>query len=189
MKLYLLRHGKRGYGEEQDTLMPEGIKQAKKTAEYLVSLGIDKVICGSSNRTRKTAEPFLKKFKGKIEFTSDVNEQSLGVLEGKSGKEWKEAIEKSGLNEEEFRPKGGENREDVYNRAKKFWEKLKKEKYDKILVISHSGFISDLCTIILKEPKENNKLYKSENCAITFFEFDENFNVINYCINDTSHLS
>jgi len=188
MKLYLLRHGKRGHGPEQDVLTPEGIKQAEKTAEYLKKLNVNKVFCGTSNRARKTAEPFLKMFKGLVEFTSEVNEQSLGIFEGKSEREWEEAVKKSGLSEKEFRPRGGENRDDAYNRAKKFWEKLKKEKSKKILVVSHSRFISDLCTVILKEPKEKSKLYKSDNCAITFFEFDKDFNVKSYCINKTDYL-
>ena len=112
----------------------------------------------------------------------------MGIFQGKSGKKWNEAIAKSGLSEKEFQPEGGENADDAYDRAKRFFEKLKREKYSNILVVSHSGFISDMCTIILKESQDKNAAYKSENCAITFFEFDKESNVKSYCINNIDHL-
>jgi broad specificity phosphatase PhoE len=188
MKLYLLRHGQRGHGPEMDTLVPEGIKQSEKTAEYLKKLKIDKVICGDSNRARKTAEPFLKDFKGKVEYTPEVNEQDMGIFQGKSKSEWDEAVKKSGLSEKEFRPESGESSFDAYERARKFIESLKKEKAENILVVSHSGFISDVSTILLNKAKDENINYKMQFCAITCFELDKDFIVKTYCINSTSHL-
>ena len=34
MKLYFLRHGKRGHGKEQDILTEEGIQQAEKITNF-----------------------------------------------------------------------------------------------------------------------------------------------------------
>jgi len=80
MKIYLLRHGERGHGEKQDTLTENGLKQAIKTANFLKSLKISKIIIGDSERAKKTAKPIVKKIKSEVEITPLVNEQSLGVL-------------------------------------------------------------------------------------------------------------
>jgi len=191
MKLYLLRHGQRGHGPEIDALTLEGIKQSEKTTEYLKKLKIDKIICGDSNRARKTLEPFLKLFHGQIEYTSEVNEQNMGIFQGKSKTEWEQAVKKSGLTEAEFRPKGGESSFDAYKRAKKFVERLKSEKAENILVVSHSGFISDVSTILLNKPQSENINYKMHFCAITVFELDnsnKSLKVKSYCVNYTSYL-
>jgi len=188
MKLYLLRHGQRGHGPEIDALTLEGIKQSEKTTEYLKKLKIDKIICGDSNRARKTLEPFLKLFHGQIEYTSEVNEQNMGIFQGKSKAEWDEAVKKSGLSEKEFRPESGESSSDAYERAKRFVERLKNEKAENILIVSHSGFISDVSTLLLNKAREDNVNYKMQFCAITCFEFDKDFRVKSYCINSISHL-
>jgi len=181
MKLYFLRHAQRGHGEHQDTLTKDGIEQANKLVSHLCKLKVDKVICGALNRTRKTIEPTIATLNIPVEFTDEVNERSLGVLQGKP-KELKDALIKSGLTLEEFKPVSGEDALDAYNRAKRFVEQLKKQKEQSILIVSHSGFISDVATILLKKPMEENRNYKSGFCALTYFELDEEFNVIDYKI-------
>lgn len=189
MKLYLLRHAQRGHGEQQDSVTDVGIEQAKRTARYFSQIKIDKVICSSADRCKKTAEMMLKDKDYDVEYTSEVKEQSLGIFEGKSGKEWKEAIKNSNLSEENFRPTGGENRKDAYERAKKFYLKLRKEKVEKLLVISHSGFISDLITLILKFPEKENVNFKTGFCAISFFDLDKNFEAKSFSIGCLTHLA
>lgn len=190
MKLYFLRHSERGHGPEQDTLTPTGIEQAKKSAKYLRNIKIDKIISGSSQRARRTAEEIIKLIPNcPVEYTSEINEQSLGVLQGKSGKEYEEALTKSGKSPDDFRPENGENRTDAYKRAKNFVNKLKKETAESILIISHSGFISDVCTILLNLPMGESKNFKTDFCAITYFELDKGFKVKRYFVNCTNHLN
>jgi len=183
MKLYFLRHGERGHGKEQDILTDKGIKQTKQVANFFKNIKIDKIISGDLNRARKTAEPIINNLGVKVEFTSEVNEQNLGISQGKTAQEMRDAITQSGLSKKEFRTKGGESEYDVYNRAKKFVEKLKKEKEENILIVSHSGFISYIATILLKKPFEDNKYFKTDFCSISFFELDKDFNLINYWVN------
>src|SRR3989338_1964294 len=122
MKIYLLRHAQRGHGEKQDTLTEIGKEQARRTAGFFKKIKLNKIICGDKNRDIETLKPILNYQKCEVEYTPEVNERELGIFEGKSGKEWKEAIEKSGLSEEEFKPERGENRMDAYNRAKEFYK-------------------------------------------------------------------
>lgn len=189
MKIYFLRHGERGHGEEQDTLTEIGIEQAKRASKFFKNIKIEKIICGNSNRAKKTAEMILRYVDCKLEYTSQVNEQSLGIFEGKSKKEWDEAVKNSELSEKEFRPLNGENRKDAYDRAKKFIQILKKSNYNSILVISHSGFISDIITLILNFSEEENIHFKTGFSAISYFELDDkNFEVKDFYIGNLTHL-
>lgn len=189
MKIYLLRHAQRGHGEKQDTLTEIGKEQARRTAKFFKKIKLDKIICGDKNRTKETLQPILKNQKCDVEYTPDVNEQELGVFEGKSANEWKEAIEKSKLSEEEFRPENGENRSDAYNRAKQFYKELQKEKVGSLLIVSHAGFISDLITLLLDLPEHENVHFKTGFCAISYFDLDENFKVEDFYIGELKHLA
>lgn len=181
MKLYLLRHAERGHGEEQDQLTEMGIEQSNHLIHYLNSLHLNKIICANTNRARKTIEPFLKKFNISTEYTSLVNEQELGDLFGKSGAEYREQLQKSGLSKEEFRPKNGENYFDLMNRAKEFLEIMRKEKNQNILISTHAGFIRSVIILLLNLPKEKLVF---DPVSLTSIEFDDYFNIIQYKLNE-----
>ncbi len=180
MKLYLLRHAERVYGKEQDTLTFEGIKQSKEIVSSLKNLEIDKIICADTKRAIKTIEPFLKNNSIDTEYTNSVNEQEMGKLAGKSGAEYREAIQKSGLDKKRFRPEGGENYYDLIERAKKVLERLKREKAENILISTHAGFIRAITMLILSLPEEQLKF---DFASLTIIELDKNFNVIKYGLN------
>ena len=189
MKIYFLRHAQRGYGEKQDTLTEIGKEQARRTAEFFKNMQLNKIICGTKNRAEETLKPILKYQECYVEYTPNVNEQELGVFEGKTAKEFKEAIENSGLSENEFRPERGENRKDAYKRAKRFYKKLKKEDARNLLIVSHAGFISDLVTLFLSLSGDENVHFKTGFCALTYFELDENFKVKDFYIGELKHLA
>ncbi|MDI3543823.1 MAG: alpha-ribazole phosphatase [Candidatus Woesearchaeota archaeon] len=189
MKIYLLRHSQRGHCEKQDSLTEIGKEQARRTADFFKTIKLDKIICGYKNRTKETLKPILRYQECSVEYTQDVNEQELGIFEGKSDREFKEAIENSGLSKDEFRPEGGENREDAYERAKIFCEKLKKENAKNLLIVSHAGFISDLIMLFLSLPEEENVHFKTGFCAISYFDLDENFKLKDFSIGELKHLA
>lgn len=189
MKVYLLRHGQRGHGERQDSLTEIGKEQARRTAEFFKTIKLDKIICGSKKRTKETLKPILRYQECSVEYTQNVNEQELGIFEGKSSREFKYAIGNSGLSEDEFRPEGGENRKDAYERAKRFYEKLKKENAKNLLIVSHGGFISDLITLFLSLPEEESVHFKTGFCSISYFDLDENFKVRDFFIGELKHLA
>lgn len=55
MLLYIIRHGKPDY--QTDTLTPEGVEQAKLTAERLMKSGIDEIHSSPMGRAQETARP------------------------------------------------------------------------------------------------------------------------------------
>ncbi len=181
MKIYLIRHAQRGHGEEQDTLTDEGLDQAQKLVKPLSKLDVKKIICGSSNRARLTLEPTTKVLEGiEVEYTDEVNEHSLGVLQGKTAVEWRQAVAEAGVEEGDFRPEGGENVYDAFERAQKFVEKLKRDTVESMLIISHSGFIANVAVILLNKTREESRNYKSDFCALTYLELDDEFNVVDF---------
>jgi len=186
MKLYLLRHCERGHGENQDTLTELGKGQAEKMVSYLGTLKIDKIICAETNRAKETINPFLVKsgFKN-VEFTSLVNEQEMGELTGKLNSEYEKAREEAGLSKDEFKSKRGENYFDLIERARLFLEKLKKEKLEDILVVTHAGFIRSIAILLLNLKREELNF---NSASITSIELDEKFNILNYKLNSMSHL-
>ena len=44
MRIYLLRHAQRGYGEKQDTLTEIGNEQARRTAEFFKKINLHVLI-------------------------------------------------------------------------------------------------------------------------------------------------
>jgi broad specificity phosphatase PhoE len=180
MKLYLLRHAERGHGKEQDSLTLYGKEQSENIVPHLKSLNIDKIFCAKTNRAEETIKPFMKHFSKEIEYTSLINEQEMGELNGKSGEDYRKVIEKSGLNKKEFRPEKGENYYDLFERAKKFLDSLKKEKAERILISTHAGFIRATVALLLNLPEEKLEF---NSASITFIELDKHFKVISYNIN------
>jgi len=168
MELYLLRHAERGHGKKRDILTKTGTSQALNAAKVLGKIKFDKIICGTKKRAKDTLKPLLKYQRYSVCYTPLVNEQEMGDLEFVSKKTWKKEVEKSELPEKEFRPKNGENRRDAYFRAKKFYNVLAKQKLKKVLVVSHSGFISDLMGLLLKSPLKENFKIKVDFCEIIY---------------------
>ena len=164
-------------------------KKWNAVTEFFKKVRLNKIRWGNKNRAKETLRPILENQKCKVEYTSEVNERELGVFDGKSGKEWKEAIENSGFSEDEFKPENGENRRDAYNRAKEFYKKLQKEKIENLLIVSHAGFISDLITFLLSLPEHENINFKTSFCAVSYFNLDENFKVKDFYIGELKHLA
>ena len=154
MKIYLVRHAKRGHGEEQDTLTGEGFVQARELKERLKNLRFGKIYCSNSNRCRDTIKPFLEDSNIEIEYTQELEEKRLGILQGKTGQEFRDALERSGLEKDKFRPEGGENLEDFETRVKKFISFLKENETKDVLIITHVGVIRLFKKLIEKREGE-----------------------------------
>ena len=159
MQVYLIRHAERGNGEKQDTLTKNGVEQAKKAADYFVKLrkeGVkfETIYASSKKRALLTAKPIAESLGLPILMDSALDEHRLGKLEGKSASEWRNALNKSGLSEEDFRPDSGENKKDFHERVNTFWNKFDDKRGD-IILVTHAGFIRNSLLLLFKE--ENQK--------------------------------
>ncbi len=162
MKIVLTRHtstewnlAKRIQGQSRTHLSPEGREEAKKVGKLLLeaSLGIDLIVSSDLPRAVETAIIISSILK--VLYVEDVNlrECSFGQIEGLTKEE---VLAKFGSEVErhladqhdfyDFRPWGGECREDVLERHLDTLVSLYRESRDKIVLIVGHG--RGLCTLL-----------------------------------------
>lgn len=167
MKLIVLRHGeteeeKKGVilGILPGTLSTEGRKQAKKTAAIISSAGLGPEIILTSDLARAADYAALigDELGLKVIPETLVRERNAGKESGKTEKEvnWEE-YEK--IDRQLRKHAGGENLEEVHNRAKEFLEKLGSLPYHTAIVVSHSVFLAMLIMEICDWPLERALSY------------------------------
>lgn len=89
VRIHLIRHGqtnwnkeRRVQGQSESTLTTEGREQAAKLRPTLGAIGIGKVYCSSSIRTRETAAILFAGLDVEIEYSDALREIFLGPWEG-----------------------------------------------------------------------------------------------------------
>jgi len=154
MKITLVRHAEviqkyqgRYNGHIDIPLSQNGIAQAKKLAKELKNIKFDKVYCSDLLRAKQTLEQFnLNK---EVVFSEKLREKSWGVHEGKSFNE----IQATGIKYENFQQWiSALDGEDIANYSQKienyFKNTIFKQKEKNILVVTHSGVIKTLISIL-----------------------------------------
>jgi probable phosphoglycerate mutase len=195
MKLYLVRHAQSesnvGIHTGNETILSKtGLEQAKRLGMLFKTKHIDKIYCSKMIRaidTMKEILPYLPKIP--ITYTTKINERSKGIFEHKPPEEFREAIKKSGLKGEMFRPPKGENLPDVEKRAQKFLDYLKKN-YSKenILVVGHGYFMRILIARIFQLHIKEVQYFELHNAGVSLFEIDKNGKVGKFEIDEYKHL-
>lgn len=128
-----------------------------------------------------------------IQAHPDLRERHYGTHHGKPRTQYLEAVKQSGLPRETYTPPGGENYQDVYQRANQAWQQVLtlSKQYQSIAIISHSVLISNLIATALDKPKETAqdylKLYHTPT-TISILEIKHG-SAIPILLGDTSHLS
>ena len=194
MKLIIVRHGETNeilqgilQGQTDCTLSADGSKQAMNLAECLKNEKIDLIYCSDLGRCKDSLAPLLNFIRVNPVYTFLLREKGKGIFDGKSKKlyeQWKE-------NNPEKIPQGGESREDVDKRAKKFLdENMKNWKYKTILIMAHGGPIASLLkTILGKEHDQASVIEKGgPNTSITIIELNENKEMVLRSLYSTKHL-
>ena len=196
MRIILTRHGEteeniegRFMGHFPGTLSKKGIEQAKKLALRLKDEKIDKIFSSDLARAADTAKEIAKYHKNiPIEFTQEIRERFLGEIQGVRKVDL-------GLNPNELvagkiKSKEGELQEALFNRAKKFIDKIINE-FDEetVLIVAHNGINLALTTNILKKTFEDYmKATPQLNCAVSIFEIDRDKNHKIHLFNCIKHL-
>lgn len=153
--LVLVRHGLSEYnkqgiwaGWEDPELAPEGIEQAKKTAEELKDISFDEAFSSDHTRCRQTLTTVLQVL-GKENLPTTFNmafrERNYGDYNHKNKWQVKEEIGEEGFQRLrrgwDFPPPNGESLKMVYDRLVPYYEKevLPKLKEGKNILVSSSG--------------------------------------------------
>jgi broad specificity phosphatase PhoE len=158
MKFVLVKHGetkegRRGIilGSLPGELSIGGKKEIKIISEKIKKSGLEPEIIFSSNlnRAKQSAEIISKTLGLEIKYDKLLRERASGVAEGKKENEvdW-ESYERTYLPYR--RHEDGESFIEVRNRAKTFLLKIKKTKYESIIIVSHSVFLAMFLSILRK---------------------------------------
>lgn len=155
MKITLLRHTEvdetyhKCYNGHIDIgLSKKGEEQAKLLAKEFEESSFDVVYCSDLKRTRDTLSPFIQ-VKQAI-YTDKLREKSWGKHEGKT---FESIISENEIKYKNFlqwiKALDGEDYEAYIQRVEEFFlQKLKTEKLNTVLVVTHAGVIRVLISLV-----------------------------------------
>jgi broad specificity phosphatase PhoE len=184
MKIYLIRHGQttgdiedRFGGDYDDHLTELGKEQAKKLAEKLTKLNIEKIFYSPRIRARETADIIIEKTKVPSEVDGNLRERnSYGILTGMVKKIAKEKspnlVEK--LKDPKATIEGAEDYEMFKKRVVNFYDQIVKAPFNTIGTITHGGVISCFLREIIGQERK-----KLDDCAIIELDYKNGkFNIL-----------
>lgn len=142
MKLYIVRHGEvphnalKQYNNENEDLNENGIRQANELKEKIRSINYDIIISSPLLRARHTAQ-IINVNNKEILINDKLKERDPGNLSGKP---------LTVTNRDEYWNYNttitygtSENIRDFFMRVHNFLDDLKKEDYESVLIVAHSG--------------------------------------------------
>ena len=142
MKVYIVRHGEvphnalKQYNNENEDLNENGIRQANELKEKIKNINYDIIISSPLLRAKHTAQ-IINVNNKKILINDKLKERDPGDLSGKP---------LTVTNRDEYwnynttiRYGTSENIRDFFKRIYNFLEDLKKEDYESVLIVAHSG--------------------------------------------------
>lgn len=142
MKLYIVRHGEvphnalKQYNNENEDLNENGIRQANELKEKIKNINYDIIISSPLLRAKHTAQ-IINVNNKKILINDKLKERDPGDLSGKP---------LTVTNRDEYwnynttiRYGTSENIREFFMRIYNFLDDLKKENYESVLIVAHSG--------------------------------------------------
>ena len=202
-RLYLIRHGQsagnaegRFGGHGPTPLSDLGKEQAEKTAKVLAKEGINVIYSSDLFRAVQTAEFLSKLADLPVHATEAFRERHVGVLEGLTFDESKQAFPKDyyALVNRKIHhviTEGESYRQLLRRSTSKLNEILRDHQGEKIAIYSHTGAICFLILHLLGAIHRGTKQTPwivTSNCGINRFELRGPRNVRVLALNDTRHL-
>ena len=202
-KLYLVRHGQSAgnaegrFGGHGPTPLSElGLKQADATAKTLAKEGVSAIYSSDLHRAMQTAEPLSKLTGVAITATAAFRERNVGVLEGLTFDESKQAFPEDyyalvNRNVHHVITKGESYRHLLRRSTNELWRILRDHMGERIAIYSHTGAICFLTLHLIGAIRRDTKQTPwivTSNCGINRFEIRGRSNVRVLALNDTRHL-
>lgn len=202
-RLFLVRHGQsagnaegRFGGHGPTPLSDLGQQQAAMTARALAKEGIDAIYSSDLYRAVQTAQPLADLLELPIHTSPAFRERHVGVLEGLTFDESKEAYPRDyyALVNRNIHHviSGGESYRHLLRRiTAKLFDVLRNHSGQRIVIYSHTGAICYLTLYLLGAINRNTKQTPwiiTSNCGINRFEIRSRNNIRLLALNDTRHL-
>ena len=203
-EILLVRHGESAAAVEGESfplvdghgdppLAPDGVIQAERAAERLVSTGerISAVYVTTLQRTAQTAAPLLRRLDREAIVEPDLREVFLGEWEG--GELRRRVADGDPIAERMYREQrwdvipGGEPLADFDTRIRRGIGRIAADHPDELVVaVVHGGVIGQVLNIA--SGREGFSFLGADNASISHVVIEPSRWVVR-CFNDTSHLS
>lgn len=174
MLLFLVRHGEAISNKEKflagqtDAKLTElGIEQALSIRDVMQQIPFDKVFSSDLSRAYDTQKCALPDYEA--ELTPLLRETDLGTWTGRSVDELHAQIARGEFNS--FADYGGENKQMLLERARKFLDLMEQQDCERIAAFSHKGFILTILECVMGVPLDHAQLV-CDNCAIHVLHFN-----------------
>jgi len=195
----ILRHGQsqadvegRLEGRADFPLSPLGRRQAQAVVDWMaLHWQPNRIWSSPLQRAAATALVIAETFGLSVEYDPDLQEWSKGVLDGMLRSvalmKYPPPEQPRGVDDP---IRGGESARDVYARAARFWERLLEQvsPTDRVLVVSHGGFIDMLYRVFLGLPVESGRVrFPTGDTGMHLWELREGMGIVHFA-NLTAHL-
>lgn len=180
MEFFLVRHGETSWNLEgrlqgqvhEIQLTEKGMNQAEEISKKLQHVNFDAIFSSPSVRTIQTAEVINKSKKKQIILCNEIKERSYGELEGEYAKDGNYNIKQMWDIDNIYDLHGVERVDFFIKRIHKFIDNLIKEnKYNKVLLVSHSGVSIAAKTYFNGIPDDRDLLKLGiGNCEVVTFK-------------------
>lgn len=178
MKLFLIRHGQSVAnvnnlcgGHMDVPLTDEGKRQAEAIRPILAKFQFDRVYTSDLSRARDTQRLAMPDVTGIV--TPLIREIHVGSLAGLSFAEIRQRLGGVSPHQlpDQYLSFGGESKEMVAHRMRKFLSMLEEDPCDYVAAFSHGGASSVLLESVLGGSIDRTSIF-TPNCSIQVFEFD-----------------
>lgn len=200
-KIYLARHGESQWnvskivqGQKNIPLTDKGIKQAELLGKRLINEQIEKIYSSDLARAYDTAKIIGKIIDVEVEPMKEFREINFGVWEGLSKNElltkYRTEYEKWLKNPKDLILEGAETLAELQERALEGINKiinLNGDRYNNILIVSHSATIKVIILGLLGISLNNFKNLTLGNVSLSIIEY-RNYNKVLKLFNNTDHV-
>ncbi|MDX9800752.1 MAG: histidine phosphatase family protein [Spirochaetia bacterium] len=185
-KLYLVRHGETVWNREDkmqgikdSPLTEKGIKHAKILGIKLGSElpgGIDKIYTSSLGRAYETAAIIGNRLSMSVTADDRLQERNMGIFEGYSWDSvrelFPEEFKKTVSDDNDYMIPEGESKNEYIKKVRSFLDFVSQEhEGDKVLAVTHRGFINFALRIILEIPLNARPGITVKNTSLAGFTF------------------
>lgn len=199
-EIYIIRHGQTDYNLKgivqgrgvNSSLNETGLIQAQKFYDYYSNHHFEMVFTSTLQRTHQTVQPFLEN--GLYHSVAvELDEIDWGIYEGMVPSP--EMLENyTGIiscwrnGDLDIKIHGGESAQDLLDRQKPFFEKIKNLEAKKVLICSHGRAIRSLLCGFLDVPLKDMDNFEHSNTCLYKLNYDgTNFEL--EIANDIRHLN
>ncbi|MCF0125762.1 MAG: histidine phosphatase family protein [Clostridia bacterium] len=164
--IYIVRHGQTDWNIEKKTqghtdipLNENGRNQAKRLAQSLQNVNIDKIISSDLIRAKETAKIINEQINKEIIYDKRLREINYGLLEGINRDTLTPDVWDTFNNFPEKLK--AEDKESIFSRVKECFDEILNDK-ENILIVTHGGVLRMIMFYKHNRDKFNNDIYLKE---------------------------